>query len=317
MKADVPEVTVVIPTRDRWRFLRRALDAALRQEDVHAEVVVVDDGSTDETPRRLEELGDPRVRAIRVDDGRGVGAARNAGIAAACGEWIAFLDDDDIWSPRKLRTQLDALRAAGGGFAYTGAVLLDGSLAAVHVSPAPPPEGLLELTRAFNPIPAGSSNVLVHADLLRRVGLFDERLHQLADWELWIRLAGVGPAVACDEPLVGYVQHAGQMLLADTTDVFGELRYLDRKHGGPPSSPEGGGNRRLFWRWAARGDLEAGRNARAARLALRGEWLHHGRGNSFAGALVLAWRVLRRIGRTRHRPGSAPLRAPAWVEDYR
>jgi glycosyltransferase involved in cell wall biosynthesis len=317
VKAELPEVTVVIPTRDRWRFLRRALDVALRQEDVQAEVVVVDDGSTDETPRRLAELHDPRVRVVRVDDGRGVGAARNAGIAAASGEWIAFLDDDDIWSPRKLRTQLDALRTVGGGFAYTGAVLLDVSMSAVHVSPAPQPEGLPELTRAFNPIPAGSSNVLVHADLLRRVGLFDESLHQLADWELWIRLAGVGPAVACEETLVGYVQHAEQMLLTDTKNVFDELHYLDRKHGGPPTSAKGGANRRLFWRWAARGDLQAGRNARAATLVLRGEWLHHGRGNPLAGALVLAWRALRRIGRTRQTPGRVPPRAPGWVEDYR
>jgi len=316
VKAELPQVTVVIPTRDRWSFLRRALDVALGQEDVDAEVVVVDDGSTDETPRRLAELRDHRVRAVRVEGGRGVGAARNAGIVAARGEWIAFLDDDDLWSPRKLRTQLDALRAAGGGFAYTGAVLLDASLTAVHISPAPPPEGLLELTRAFNPIPAGSSNVVVHADLLRRVGRFDERLHQLADWELWIRLAAVGPAVACDEPLVGYVQHAGQMLLTDAKDVFDELRYLDRKHGGPPSSAEGGGNRRLFWRWVARGDLEAGRSVRAASLALRGEWLHHGRGNALAGALVLAWRASHRIGRTRRR-GSVTPRVPGWVEDYR
>jgi len=281
------------------------------------EVVVVDDGSVDETPRRLAELGDPRVRTIRVDDGRGVGAARNSGIATARGEWIAFLDDDDIWSPRKLRTQLDAATAADGSFAYAGAVLLDSSLRAVHSSPAPPPEELPETIRAFNPIPAGSSNVLARTDLLRRVGGFDERLHQLADWELWIRLVGGGRPVACDEPLVGYMQHPGQMLVTDTSDVFDELLYLDQKHGGPPPAAEGGTNRRLFWRWAARGDLEAGRSARAARLALQGEWLHHGRQSRLAGAMVLAWRATRRLGRTPRRSIAAPARAPGWVDLYR
>ena len=109
-----PVVSVVIPTADRWPLLSTcALRSALGQHDVEHEVIVVDDGSSDETPRRLEELGDPRLRILRHATRQGVSQARNTAIEAARGEWIAFLDDDDLWSPRKLRVQLDLGAATG------------------------------------------------------------------------------------------------------------------------------------------------------------------------------------------------------------
>src|SRR2546421_12955356 len=101
-----PEATVIIPTRDRWPLLAVTLCGALAQEGVTLEVIVVDDGSVDQTPRRLAEVIDERVRVIRHPSSRGVAAARNSAIAAARGEWLAFLDDDDLWAPHKLRIQL-------------------------------------------------------------------------------------------------------------------------------------------------------------------------------------------------------------------
>src|SRR5688500_342442 len=99
---DSPEVTVVIPTRDRWNLLeRRALRSVLAQEDVRLEVVVVDDGSSEPAPPSIER--DERVRVVRHETSRGVPAARNTGIGEATAAWTAFLDDDDLWAPRKLR----------------------------------------------------------------------------------------------------------------------------------------------------------------------------------------------------------------------
>lgn len=90
-------MTVVIPTRNRWSILLgAALPAALGQEGVDHEVVVVDDGSTDETSDRIAAIGEQRLRVVRHDRSLGVGRARNAGIDAAQGAWIAFLDDDMI-----------------------------------------------------------------------------------------------------------------------------------------------------------------------------------------------------------------------------
>src|SRR3954468_2829862 len=108
-EAGPPEVTVVIPTRDAWDLLPATLTGALAQEEVALEVVVVDDGSRDGTAAGLAEWAraDPRLRVCRLEPSAGVGAARNAGIERARGEWLAFLDHDDLWAPRKLREQVD------------------------------------------------------------------------------------------------------------------------------------------------------------------------------------------------------------------
>jgi glycosyltransferase involved in cell wall biosynthesis len=109
-----PEVSVVIPTRNRWPMLStHALPSALAQEDVDLEIVVVDDASGDGTAARVAELGDPRVRVVRNETNRRLPASRNVGAEEARGTWLAFLDDDDLWSPRKLRAQLDVAQASG------------------------------------------------------------------------------------------------------------------------------------------------------------------------------------------------------------
>ena len=107
------EVTVVIPTRDRGHLLPRSLRSALAQRDVTLEVVVVDDGSVPPAAHNKVVARvcatDARVRVLRHMTPKGVSAARNSGIEAATGRWIAFLDDDDIWAPQKLASQLAAL----------------------------------------------------------------------------------------------------------------------------------------------------------------------------------------------------------------
>ncbi len=103
------DVSVIIPTRNRRQLLELTLRSVLWQRDVDFEVIVVDDGCTDDTPQMLRDLRDPRIRTVRHERSQGVSAARNHGIAEARGEWVAFLDDDDLWAPDKLTQQLDAL----------------------------------------------------------------------------------------------------------------------------------------------------------------------------------------------------------------
>src|SRR5262245_31802290 len=117
-----PEVSVVIPTRNRLRLLTLALASVLDQRDVRLEVIVIDEASTDDVAAAIASLGDSRVRLVRHAPAQGMGAARNRGIAEAAGDWIAFLDDDDVWAPDKLALQLEALRTSGREWAYTGAV---------------------------------------------------------------------------------------------------------------------------------------------------------------------------------------------------
>lgn len=108
-------VTAIIPTYNRAALVRRAIDSALRATTSHDEILVVDDGSTDDTTSRIKDYGD-RVRVLQVPH-RGAGAARNAGVAAAKHDWIAFLDSDDEWDPDKIAMQR-ALLAAREDVAY-------------------------------------------------------------------------------------------------------------------------------------------------------------------------------------------------------
>ncbi len=107
------DVSVVIPTRNRSALLTRTLRSALRQERVAIEVIVVDEASIDETPAVLAAVGDPRLKVLRHETPRGLSSARNHGAEQACGEWLAFLDDDDLWAPSKLWRQVTVATETG------------------------------------------------------------------------------------------------------------------------------------------------------------------------------------------------------------
>src|SRR4030095_8630203 len=113
-------VSVVVPTRNRSTLLSMTLRSVLRQQQVELEVIVIDEASTDDTAAMLATLGDPRVRVIHHDRPLGVSAARNRGAAEAHGEWLAFVDDDDLWAPDKLARQIQAAETAGRDWAYGG-----------------------------------------------------------------------------------------------------------------------------------------------------------------------------------------------------
>ena len=261
-----PEVTVVISTQNRWPLMARtSLRAALAQEGLGIEVLVIDDGSAEPAPDGLQGLEDTRVRVIRHVEPHGVAAARNAGVGEARGEWVAFLDDDDVWSPQKLRAQVDTASSADAGFAYSGAVWVDEELRLLHGNAPPDPETLATALLRWNVLWGGGSNVLARTALLRSLGGFDEQLFQLADWDLWIRLALAARAAVVDDVQVALVVHRASMLLVDRRDVFLELDYLARKH-----APAARLDRACFARWVAAGHLRAGRRRDAVRAYLRG-----------------------------------------------
>jgi glycosyltransferase involved in cell wall biosynthesis len=320
--AFAPEVSVVIPTHSRWDLLATAaLPAAFGQEDVELEVIVVDDGSTDETAKSLARLEDPRLRVVRHDRPRGVAQARNSGIAAAAGEWIALLDDDDLWAPRKLRTQLDAAAAAGAVFAYGGAAALAEDRSWVYSLAPPDPETLASVLLERNVLWGGCSNVIVRTDVVRGLGGFDERLFQLTDWDLWIRLSGAGRAAACSVIVVACIEHRRSMLLTSEADVFDEFDYVEEKH---RSARDASGlriDRRNFSRWVALGHRRAGRRSRAVRVYLGGAVRNRDLG-SLGRALVaplgerpVEWvRPFRGVPADERRNGSTE---PGWLALYR
>jgi glycosyltransferase involved in cell wall biosynthesis len=251
----MPDVSVVIPTHNRRRLLGQAVRSALGQVGVEVEVVVVDDGSSDGTADAVAGLGDARVRLIRHRLPLGVAVARNAGAGAARGAWVALLDDDDLWAPDKLIRQLQAASAAEAGWVYAGVVEVDAEGRLLGGGPPPSPEALLAGLRRRNLMPAGSSNVVVRSDLLSESGGFDPRLRHLADWDLWLRLAGLGPPACVPAPLVAYRLHHGQATL-DTTGMLAEASALEARHGA---------DRTAILRWAAWSHLRTGRRLAALR----------------------------------------------------
>jgi|GEM_PF-375351 len=245
-------VTVVIPTHNRPSALQRAVASVLAQVDVELEVCVIDDGST--PPATV--VSDPRVRLFRHETPKGVATARARGVEEAAGEWVAFLDDDDLWAPTKLRRQLDAALSAGASWVYAGAVGVDGDLRVVAGSPRGPVEPDEIYTR--NTVPAGASNVLAKADLLSEVGTFDPSLRHMADWDFWIRLAREGGAPASvPEPLVAYVQHDDNASL-DTADIEPELHVIAERYGHEVDAG-------YVHRWIAWSHLRSGNRLAAAR----------------------------------------------------
>jgi glycosyltransferase involved in cell wall biosynthesis len=230
----VPDVSIVVPTHNRWHLLAaHALPSALNQLGVEIEVIVVDDGSTDETPIELGMLRDPRIRALPNTAAAGVAGARNTGIAAARGTWVAFLDDDDHWSPSKLRKQLDVMGSAVWGFA--GVIVVDEALAPLYDLPLPNPREIRDALRLGNVIPGGMSNVICRTSVLRRLGGLDEGLSHSADWDLWLGLAEAGEPAVTPEVLVATVEHANRMLFRDRPDIMREAERLFAKHGGATS----------------------------------------------------------------------------------
>jgi glycosyltransferase involved in cell wall biosynthesis len=294
-----PTVSVVIPTRNRAEVLMsHALPSALTQRDVDVEVVVVDDGSDDGGDRRaLEGLTDSRVRVVRHATREGQSRARNTGIEAARGEWIAFLDDDDLWSPDKLREQLDAAAAAHAEFVYTGGVMVDEGRGGevLSVMALFPPEGLLERLLRMNAIPAGASTVIARSSVVREVGGFDENLVQFTDWDLWIRLAAHGRAAVCPAALVAYCLHDSNQMLVEPPDVSDELEYMVGKHraAGREMNPD----RVYYAHWLAAGHRRVGRERDAARIYLRAAVRYRDAGHLVRGLAMLVGERTMRIGR--------------------
>jgi glycosyltransferase involved in cell wall biosynthesis len=213
-----PRVSVVIPCFNTERYIAATLRAVLAQTGASLEVIVVDDGSTDGSAA-LVERDFPQVRLIRRANA-GVAAARNTGIEAASGDWVAFCDADDIWLPGKLAAQFDAINATQGcRMSYT----------AWHVwvsADAQPDQSLLQRLAAeagdirrwsgatgwlypelLLDCVVWTSTVLMQRSLLAEIGLFDTKLRIGEDYDLWLRASRVTRIERVARPLALYRQH--------------------------------------------------------------------------------------------------------------
>lgn len=210
----MPAVTVVMPAYDAAAFIGEAIESVLAQTFADWQLVVVDDGSTDDTPQVVAAYDDERIRLLRIEHTGLPAVARNRGLAASKSPYVAFLDADDLWRPHKLTRQLAMLDARPElGLVHTGFERLrDGAFETV-----PAPAGLtasgplLERLAVQNFV--ANSSVLLRRELLDRHGVLDEdpRLRGTEDLELWLRLSPHTAFGYVDEPLVVYRLHASNL----------------------------------------------------------------------------------------------------------
>lgn len=224
-----PDVSVVIPTRDRRALLAQTISHALGQRDVSLELIVVDDGSVDGTAEFLASIDDSRVTVIG-GRGDGVAAARNVGLAEARAALVAFNDDDDLWAPDKLALQLAGLSTnPSARWICSGAVRVNNDLKVIAAERVWTSGDVSAVALAANPVPGGASGVVADTALLRDVGGFDERFHVLADWDLWVRLGLSSEMGAVNRPLHAYRIHAGGMS-GGVAATRAEIALLEKKY---------------------------------------------------------------------------------------
>ncbi len=201
-------VSVIIPTYGSAKYVCQAVDSALGQTHADLEVIVVDDGSTDDTRDRLERYG-RRIRYI-YQEHQGCSTARNEGIRSARGEYLVFLDADDIWLPQKLERQVAVLdqtpevgliycwayfiNSGGQRIAYNGREVLGNFETGSRVF-----EQLL-----FRNVIGPTSGVTIRKDCVAKVGIFDQSLPYAEDRDLWMRISLRYQVAVVPEPLVCY-----------------------------------------------------------------------------------------------------------------
>lgn len=218
-------VSVIIPTYNRAGYIAETLESVLAQNYKDIEVIVIDDGSTDNTEEVVKPFADRVLYVKQQNSERAV--SRNHGLRLSRGEFVSFLDSDDVWQPNALEEMVEMLRRVPAAGLVVSAVAITGRNGEVLevFYPGGNAEGVMtdafrQLLRAN--IVGSPSATLVRRSMLDRAGMFDEdrRILAVEDWELWTRLAFYGPIVCMRKPLVRYRRHESNSPLANM-----RLRY--------------------------------------------------------------------------------------------
>ncbi len=195
-----PQVSVIIPTYNRGRVIKEAIDSVLAQDYTEFELIVVDDGSTDHTSDVLDSYRN--VIKVLSQKNKGVSAARNRGIAEASGKFIAFLDSDDLWLPQKLSTQVEFFNKTPDALiCQTEEVWIRNRLRVNPKKRHKKPSGMI-FKLSLELCLVSPSAVMIKRSLFDRVGEFDETLPACEDYDLWLRISSRFPIYLVDTPLI-------------------------------------------------------------------------------------------------------------------
>lgn len=217
----MPQISVVIPAYNAARWIAETVESVLAQTFRDFEIIVVDDGSTDATSAVVAKY--ERVRCIHQANG-GLSSARNAGIRAATGDYIAFIDADDLWQHDKLEAQIARLKQTGLAWVYSDAYAFDSETRSnlfVFSQLRQQYEGeILQslLLEDFIPMPTP----ILKREVFDKVGLFaeDARLHSAEDWDMWLRVAAQYPVALVKRLLAMYRVHRASMIQSTSAAVL-------------------------------------------------------------------------------------------------
>jgi glycosyltransferase involved in cell wall biosynthesis len=228
-----PLVSVILPTHNRASLLPRAIASVLAQTHANLELIVVDDASSDDTPRVVGTFADPRLRYVRLEQNRRAAAARNVAIGMARGALIAFQDDDDVWLVDKLRRQVECLERADERVGLClCAHLRIGPTSVIRVGS---PDAFRDLDFRRGPL-AGFGLIATPSWLARRraleaAGLFDERLRCWDDWEFALRISQHAQFAYVDEPLFLHDRVLGGAMWRNEAAYSHDMRIILGRHG--------------------------------------------------------------------------------------
>lgn len=289
----MPRVSVVIPAYNAVRFLPETVASALSQTWRDFEIIVVDDGSTDGTDAWAARHPDRRVRLIRQPN-RGAATARNRGIAAATGDYIALLDADDLWEPTKLEQQVALLDCRPEvGLVHTAVCYIDENGGETGRMLDTYGDGDVWREVVLHMLVRCGSTPLVRRECFETVGVFDTDLSFAEDWDMWVRISARYHFAVIHKPMVLYRQHNANMTKGYQVIAPNLERVLERAFRNAPRKTgtlkrKAYGRAYLFAAWRA---FQAGDNAEAASLlrrALRCSPELYCRRNSLALGLKLA-----------------------------
>lgn len=184
-----PLVSVIIPTYNRAELVRRAVESVLAQTYKNIEVIVIDDGSTDDTASLLAPYLKHIVYVLESNNGGSVGRARNIGIKHSKGDYLAFLDSDDEWLPDKLEKQVSLLKSPNVHIAYCDAYYVDEKGDILAIKRERRRGNILRHLLIDNVVSGSASAVILRRDCFDKVATFREDIDTPEDWDLWLRLA--------------------------------------------------------------------------------------------------------------------------------
>ncbi len=223
-------ISVVVPVYNRGTTIRRCLESVFGQTVSPYEIIVVDDGSTDNTASVVRSIGDERLRLIAMPSNRGAQAARNVGIANARGNYIAFLDSDDEWLPEKLELQVrEIAEGQEPRVIHGGALTLTEGQRARRPFPVPKLDGSVYKDLLSRPGPLYPC-LLVPKRCFEEIGFLDEQTPSYQEWDTCIALARKFDFVFVDKPLMIYHTHGGETISRDRIREAKGWQYVVEKY---------------------------------------------------------------------------------------